>query len=659
MKVNIPDEMKEILEEFLVEAEEILENLDQDLVELESNPQDKELLNRIFRGMHTLKGGAGFLNLTPIVEIAHRIEDIFNKLRNDEMELTPDSMDVILEGIDELKKALQMLKDSEELPDVDEIQELLSKLDGVLHGEVPAPSKKEEQKEETKEGEIEFVEGISDKLKELILKYPDKDLAGILEEIVLMAPEERPMEVVPEIEKLIEEGKDVKDLIKKKEPSSKPQTQPVQSSSEEKPQSKPQPEKKPQQPQPKVEKKTEKKEKKSGETIRVDVDRVENLMNLVGEIVLDRNRILRVTADVEKECSGESVEKLVEAVTSLDRTVSDLQVAVMKLRMQPIKKIFSKFPRVVRDLARKLNKKVHLEIEGEDTELDRSILDRLEDPLVHLVRNALDHGIEPPEERLALGKPETGVVRLFAYHEGDHIIVGIEDDGRGIDPEKVKRKAIEKGLITPEQAVQMTNKEAYELIFLPGFSTAEKVSDVSGRGVGMDVVASTIHSLRGSIEIDSEIGKGTTIFLKLPLTVAIIRTLMIGTGGQVYAVPLHSVVEIVRYEEELVKEVGSFKSFMLRDEVLPLFSLNELLELNEEGKKHFVMIVKVGERYVAVSIEELYGEEEIVIKSLGELLADIPGIAGATIAGDGRVVLIVDINSLLSDYKVKLMGVRK
>ena len=660
MKVEIPEELQEILEEFLVEAEEILESLDQDLVDLESNPNDKELLNKIFRGMHTLKGGAGFLNLTPVVEIAHRIEDIFNKLRNDELTLTPEIMDVILEGIDKLKESLQMLRDNQELPDMEEIEELLSRLDAVLKGESPvspASSESNGEKSGSQEGEVEFVDGISDKLKELILQYPDKDLAGILEEIILMPPDKRPMEVIPEIEKLIEEGKDVKDLIKPKEEGKteeerggkKPSNEEVkQAKSEQKP------------AEQKTQKTSQKKvEKKTSETIRIDVERVENLMNLVGEIVLDRNRILRVTQDVEKECRTEAVEKLVEAVTSLDRTVSDLQVAVMKLRMQPIKKIFSKFPRLVRDLARKLNKKVQLVIEGEDTELDRSILDKLEDPLIHLVRNALDHGIEPPEERVAKGKPEVGTVRLFAYHEGDHIIVGIQDDGRGIDPEKVKKKALEKGLITPEQAAQMSDKEAYELIFLPGFSTADKVSDVSGRGVGMDVVASTIHSLRGSIEIESELGKGTTILLKLPLTVAIIRTLMLGCHGQVYAVPLHSVVEIVRYQEELVKDVGSYRSFMLRDEVLPLFSLNELLEVPDNDEKAFVVIVKVGERLIAVSIEKLFGEEEIVIKSLGDLLSDIPGIAGATIAGDGRVVLILDLNSLLSDYRTKLIGVKR
>ncbi len=623
MKVNIPEELKEIFDEFLVEAEEIVESLDQDLVELENNPSDKELLNRIFRGMHTLKGGAGFLNLSPIVEIAHRIEDIFNRLRNDELVLTPELMDVILEGVDKLKLSIQMLRDEGELPDMAEIEKLLSKLDAPLKGE------KKEEGPELPEGNLEFVEGVSDRLKELILKNPGKDLSGILEEIILMSPDKRPVEVIPEIEKLIQEGKDVKDLIRK--PKAKEQAQ--------------------------KEVRQKRTKRRTSETIRVDVDRVEQLMNLVGEIVLIRNRILRVSSEVERACRDESVEKLLEATSNLDRTASELQVSVMKLRMQPIKRVFSKFPRIVRDLSRKLGKKVNLVIEGEDTELDRSIIDRLEDPLIHLVRNSLDHGIEPPEERAKAGKPEVGTVKLFAYHEGDHIVIGIEDDGKGIDPEAVKQKAIEKGLITKEQAEQLSDREAFELIFMPGFSTAQQVSEVSGRGVGMDVVASVVRSFRGSVSVESEKGRGTTILLEFPLTVAIIRTLMVGVSGQVFAIPLHSVVEIVKYNPENVKDVGTFRNFILRDDVIPIFSLAELLEIGDfEERKSFVVIVKVAEKLIAVSVDTLFGEEEIVIKSLGELLGDIPGIAGATIAGDGKVVLIVDLSALISDYRTKLLG---
>ncbi|RUM50474.1 MAG: chemotaxis protein CheA [Hydrogenothermus sp.] len=674
MKIEIPEDLKEILDEFLVEADEIIEQLDQDLVELEENPDDKELLNKIFRGMHTLKGGAGFLNLTTIVEIAHKIEDIFNKLRNDDLKLTSEMMDIILEGIDKLKEGIERLKEDSEIPDEEEVQELIQKLEAILEGKpIEEISSVSEEKRETqtekpenidssKENEeFDFVEGVDEDIKQLILRFGAKDLAELLEDIILLAPDERPpLEVINKLENLIEEGKDIKDLIKPKgnveEQREEKQEEQQQTKEQEKsPETPKTPVKKDEPKQTEKKKKTEKKE----DVIRVDVERVEVLMNLVGELVLDRNRIVKLASSlsVEQGKDESDLEELIEAINGMSRTVSDLQDAVMKLRMQPVKKIFSKFPRIVRDLAKKLNKKVQLVLEGEDTEIDRSILDRLEDPLIHLVRNAIDHGIEPPEERIKAGKPEVGTVKLGAYQEGDRIIIYIEDDGKGIDPEKVKEKAIEKGLITPEQASNMSDKEAYELIFLPGFSTAEQVSDVSGRGVGMDVVASTIHSLRGNIEIESQLGKGTKITMKLPLTVAIIRTLMVAVNERIFAIPLFSVVEIVRYKPENVKKVGHFKSLMLRDEVYLLFTLNELFEIEDKKDKEFVVIVKVGEKNIAIAVEELFGEEEIVIKPLGELLEDVKGIAGATITGDGKVVLIVDPNSLISDKKTQLVGV--
>ncbi len=329
----------------------------------------------------------------------------------------------------------------------------------------------------------------------------------------------------------------------------------------------------------------------------------------------------------------------------------------MKLRMQPVKRIFSKFPRIVRDLAKKVGKKINLILEGEDTEIDRSILNQLEDPLIHLVRNAIDHGIEPPEERIAKGKPEYGTIILSALQEGDRIIVSIEDDGRGIDPEKIKRKAIEKGLITPEQAEQMSDKEAFELIFMPGFSTVDEVSDLSGRGVGMDVVANVIHSLRGVIEVESEPDKGTKITMKLPLTVAIIRTLMVGVNNRIFAIPLFSVVEIIKYRKEDIKDVGIYKSLMLRDEVYLFFHLSELFDIESTNENKFVIIINIGEKNIAIAVDSLYGEEEIVIKPLGEMLKDVEGIAGATITGEGKVVLILDIKSLINDKRQDLVGV--
>jgi len=649
MKLEFSDEMREILNEFLIEAEEILDSLDQDLVELEQNPTDKELLNKIFRGMHTLKGGAGFLGLTSVVELAHKLEDIFNKLRNDEMTLDSDKMDIILEGIDTLKNSIYSLKESEEIPELEEIKEILNKLESVLTGEAIPVNEESVESKETED--LEFSEDLDPDLKELFKKFKGKPLEEILEEIILLPPEERPdIGVIEKLEKLIAEGKDITDFVKKREKEVVEKREELREVSKETLQT-------PNSNGSKPEKK-EKKEKKE-EVIRIDVNRVETLMNLVGELVLDRNRIVRLAytnlTGVEK--SEEGIEDLMEAITGLSRTVSDLQDAVMKLRMQPVKRVFSKFPRIVRDLAKKLNKKVQLELEGEETEIDRSILDKIEEPLIHLVRNAIDHGIETPEERVEKGKPETGTIKLAAYQEGDRIILLIEDDGRGIDVDKVKRKAIEKGLINPEQAANLSDKEAYELILMPGFSTAEQVSDVSGRGVGMDVVASTVHSLRGSIEIESELGKGTRIYMKLPLTVAIIRTLMVGIKDRIFAIPLFSVVEIVKYDPESVKQVGQFRSFMLRDEVYLMFTLNELFEVEDEREKQFVIIIRVGEKNIAIAVEDLFGEEEIVIKPLGKLLNNTPGVAGATITGDGKVVLIIDTNSLIGNLKNQLIGV--
>ena len=649
MKLEFSDEMREILNEFLIEAEEILDSLDQDLVELEQNPTDKELLNKIFRGMHTLKGGAGFLGLTSVVELAHKLEDIFNKLRNDEMTLDSDRMDIILEGIDTLKSSIYSLKENDEIPEIEEIREILNKLESVLTGEAITVSGESVESKDTED--LEFSEDLDPDLKELFKRFKGKSLEEILEEIILLPPEERPdMSVIEKLEKLIAEGKDITDFVKKKEKEVVEKREELKEVSKETFQAPNSNGSKPE--------KREKKEKKE-EVIRIDVNRVETLMNLVGELVLDRNRIVRLAytnlTGVEK--SEEGIEDLMEAITGLSRTVSDLQDAVMKLRMQPVKRVFSKFPRIVRDLAKKLNKKVQLELEGEETEIDRSILDKIEEPLIHLVRNAIDHGIETPEERVAKGKSETGTIKLAAYQEGDRIILLIEDDGRGIDVEKVKRKAIEKGLITPEQAANLSDKEAYELILMPGFSTAEQVSDVSGRGVGMDVVASTVHSLRGSIEIESELGKGTRIYMKLPLTVAIIRTLMVGIKDRIFAIPLFSVVEIVKYDPESVKQVGQFRSFMLRDEVYLMFTLNELFEVEDEREKQFVIIIRVGEKNIAIAVEDLFGEEEIVIKPLGKLLNNTPGVAGATITGDGKVVLIIDTNSLIGNLKNQLIGV--
>ncbi len=659
MHIEITEDMQEIFEEFIQEAEEILENLDQELIELENDPTNKDLLNQIFRGMHTLKGGAGFLGLESVISLAHVIESIFDKLRNDEMSLDSNKMDLILEGIDILKNSIETLKSDNEIPDTSDIQDILDKLHALLEGkeeQVAAPVQEEQDEpqpqQEDQQIEILFKEGVDESLQRLIREYPDKNLAEILDELILLPPEERDMDLIMKLDKLIEENKDVEDLIAEKrikEPEPEPATQPE-------PAPAPTPQEKPKPTQPAKAKKPAKKEE--SETIRIDIERVSTLMNLVGELVLDRNRIVKLTSRFRASSEDlDAVEELNEAIAGMSRSVSDLQEVVMKLRMQPVKRIFSKFPRIVRDLAKKVGKKIDLQLEGEDTEIDRSILNQLEDPLIHLVRNSIDHGIEPPEERIAKGKPETGTITLSALQEGDRIIVSIEDDGRGIDAEKVKQKAIEKGLITPEQAAQMSDKEAYELIFMPGFSTVDKVSDLSGRGVGMDVVANVIHSLRGAIEIESEPGEGTKITMKLPLTVAIIRTLMVGVNERIFAIPLFSVVEIIKYRPEDIKDVGTYKSLMLRDEVYLFFNLNELFDIESKNQNKFVIIINIGEKNIAIAVDDLYGEEEIVIKPLGEMLKDVEGIAGATITGDGKVVLILDIKSLINEKRSHLVGV--
>ena len=704
MHIELTEDMQEILDEFLQEAEEILENLDQELIELENDPTNKELLNQIFRGIHTLKGGAGFLGLESVIELAHIIESIFDKLRNDEMTLDSNKMDLILEGMDIIKNAIETLKSSNEIPDTEEIKDILDKLQALLDGKdpqetqipssnpssqpseppcTPQPSQQSQQsqpespKEQT-EAQLIFKEDVDPKIQELIKKYPDKkSFVELLDELILLPPEERDMDLIMKLDELIAQGKEIKDLIQERkvepqtnqEQKTQSQTEQQNSKPEPKPKSKPSvaQEQKPtpqppstqvQQPKTTQTPKAKKNKKEEVETIRIDIERVSTLMNLVGELVLDRNRIVKLTSRFRSNCEDiDAIEELNEAIAGMSRSVSDLQEVVMKLRMQPVKRIFSKFPRIVRDLAKKVGKKINLELEGEDTEIDRSILNQLEDPLIHLVRNAIDHGIEPPEERVAKGKPEYGTIILSALQEGDRIIVSIEDDGRGIDPEKVKKKAIEKGLIKPEQAEQMSDKEAYELIFMPGFSTVDQVSDLSGRGVGMDVVANVIHSLRGSIEVESELGRGTKITMKLPLTVAIIRTLMVGVNNRIFAIPLFSVVEIIKYRKEDIKDVGIYKSLMLRDEVYLFFHLNELFDIKSKSENKFVIIINIGEKNIAIAVDNLYGEEEIVIKPLGEMLKDIEGIAGATITGEGKVVLILDIKSLINDKRNDLVGV--
>jgi two-component system chemotaxis sensor kinase CheA len=642
------DDMMELMEDFLVEAFEMVEELDQDLVELEENPDDLELLNKIFRVAHTIKGSGSFLNLDKLTRLTHHMEAVLDKARKGELKITPEIMDVILSSVDAMKAIMEYIRDhgDDSSPDVD-IEPIVKKLDAIANDTYESSNqenKTEEKKEEgEKKSEGRIINGINideitvdnidqydlDSLPpEVVEEILEKLVRDVNQEEVVLKPEAEEKEEKEKEEEKNQEKEEKTEVVKKETSVTK--------SSETKP---------------------EKKEKKTTslsvkeQTIRVDVKRLDQLMNLIGELVLAKNRLLKIYNDVEERYEGEKfLEELNQVVSSISIVTTDLQIAVMKTRMLPIGKVFNKFPRVVRDLSRELGKKVRLIIEGEDTELDKSIIEEIGDPLVHMIRNAVDHGIEPPEERKKLGKPEEGTIWLKAYNEGNMIVIEIKDDGKGMDPEKLKQKAIEKGIITPQEAENMSDKEAFMLIFKPGFSTAEKVTSVSGRGVGMDVVKTNIEKLNGIIEVDSVPGKGSTFKLKIPLTLAIIQALLVASQEDLFAVPLSNVIETVRIVEEDIYTIEGKSVLKLRDEVLPLVNMADIFEIEkvlEPEKYIYVVILGLGATKIGLVVDRFIGQEEIVIKSLGEFLKGLPGIAGATIRGDGRVTLIVDVASLM------------
>ncbi|MBA1432832.1 MAG: response regulator [Epsilonproteobacteria bacterium] len=555
------DEFQEILQDFLVESFELVEKLDEDLVELESNPDDLDLLNGIFRVAHTVKGASSFLNFDVLTHLTHHMEDVLNRARHGELSITPDVMDVILESVDLMKALLEKIRDTSSDDGID-VSACVARLDKITGGT----------------GEVESP--VSEK--------------GATEEIV--------------------EAEDAKAAAPaRKAPATVEQT------------------------------------------IRIDVKRLDHLMNLIGELVLAKNRLIKINDDVEECYEGEEfLEELNQVVSIVSLVTTDLQIAVMKTRMLPIGKVFNKFPRMIRDLLRELNKKIELVISGEDTELDKSIVEEIGDPLVHIIRNSCDHGIESPQERIAKGKPETGTIALKAYNEGNQIVIQIDDDGKGLDPEMLKNKSLEKGIITEKEADTMSDKEAFALIFKPGFSTAVQVTNVSGRGVGMDVVKTNIEKLNGIIDIDSEVEKGTSIKLKIPLTLAIIQALLVGVQEEHYAILLASVLETVRISKDEIYTVEGKNVMRLRDDVLSLVHIGNIFEVERilDSSEHaYVVVLGLGTSKLGLIVDTLVGQEEIVIKSLGDYLKGIEGIAGATIRGDGGVTLIVDVVALMDIAK--------
>ncbi|WRC48350.1 chemotaxis histidine kinase/response regulator CheAY2 [Helicobacter pylori] len=670
------DDLQEIMEDFLIEAFEMNEQLDQDLVELEHNPEDLDLLNRIFRVAHTIKGSSSFLNLNILTHLTHNMEDVLNRARKGEIKITPDIMDVVLRSIDLMKTLLVTIRDTGSDTNngkENEIEEAVKQLQAItsqnLEGaketsgtkETPQKENKEEAKEENKENKAKAPTAENPASDNPLADEPDLDYANMSAE-----------EVEAEIERLLNKRQEAdKERRAQKKQEAKPK-QEEQAKPKQEEQAKPKQEVTPTKEPPKTETpkapKAETKAKAKADTeenkapsigveqtVRVDVRRLDHLMNLIGELVLGKNRLIRIYGDVEERYDGEKfLEELNQVVSSISAVTTDLQLAVMKTRMQPVGKVFNKFPRMVRDLSRELGKSIELIIEGEETELDKSIVEEIGDPLIHIIRNSCDHGIEPLEERRRLNKPETGKVQLSAYNEGNHIVIKISDDGKGLDPVMLKEKAIEKGVISERDAEGMSDREAFNLIFKPGFSTAKVVSNVSGRGVGMDVVKTNIEKLNGIIEIDSEVGVGTTQKLKIPLTLAIIQALLVGVQEEYYAIPLSSVLETVRISQDEIYTVDGKSVLRLRDEVLSLVRLSDIFKVDailESNSDVYVVIIGLADQKIGVIVDYLIGQEEVVIKSLGYYLKNTRGIAGATVRGDGKITLIVDVGAMMDMAK--------
>jgi two-component system chemotaxis sensor kinase CheA len=719
------DADEEILQDFLVEAGEILELLSEQLVDLEQRPDDYDLLNAIFRGFHTVKGGAGFLQLNPLVDCCHEAENVFDILRNGKRKVTSDLMDVILQALDtvnemfdavrngqppvpatpELLATLNTLSkpesqaapaepepvaeepvvepaseaadvvdsfansESEDITD-DEFEQLLDALDG---------SEPTAKAEETSSGDGDVFFDVSDEpaVEETNDEITEDEFEALLDQIHGSgqgAPEEKSAtpssaeaasgnddlitdsEFEDLLDRLHGNGANPADAVAKTESVAEKIEAPkaaapkAEAPKAEAPKAAPA-------AKPSAPAKAAKPPGKSADappaaetTVRVDTKRLDDIMNMVGELVLVRNRLVRLGL----KSNDESMQK---AVSNLDVVTADLQSSVMKTRMQPIKKVFGRFPRVVRDLARSLKKEINLELRGEETDLDKNLVEALADPLVHLVRNAVDHGVEMPDDREASGKPRVGVVVLAAEQEGDHILLSIEDDGGGMDADVLRNKAVEKGMMEQDAADRLSDNECYNLIFAPGFSTKDEISEVSGRGVGMDVVKTKITQLNGTLNIDSTLGKGTRIEIKVPLTLAIMPTLMVMLKDQAFAFPLVSVNEIFHLDLSQTNVVDGQEVIVVRDKAIPLFHLKRWLVKGEAHSKvdesAHVLVVSIGNQRAGFVVDQLIGQEEVVIKPLGAMLHGTAGISGATITGDGRIALILDVPSMLQHYSAR------
>lgn len=615
--------MEELLQDFLLESTELLSDVDNKLVELEKRPNDRALLNDIFRGFHTIKGGAGFLNVAPMVTICHRTENLFDKLRNSELGLSSELMDVILDATGAVRDMFTVL--SQGLPPPNPDPAMLAALDAALAGNLaavkapapapaapvvqaaPAPAPASNSNEPNWAALHQAVSGAEQTAAASPAATATYDMAAAATVVTESAPAELiPAAMVPAA---------VAPATPKQQSKPAPSTGGPISGQE--------------------------------NTIRIDTVRLDQVLNLSGEIGLTKNRLTTLRTEIlQGNMETNTLRSLDEAISQLDLLVSDLQNAVMKTRMQPIGRLFQKYPRLARDLARQLGKEVELVITGEETELDKTMIEDLNDPLVHLVRNAVDHGVESADERIAMGKKPQSLIELTAEQVGDHIVIEITDDGKGMNPEVLRRKAIAKGLIDAETANSLDEKQCLQLIFLPGFSTKDQISSVSGRGVGMDVVRTNIQKLNGRIDINSIQGEGTRISISLPLTLAILPVLVVRACNQPFAVPLAMVREIIPIDTTAIQEVSGRPTIVVRDEILPLKTLSGLLNWQPTQKPNFGVLMQSAEKSFILAVDSFVGRDDVVIKPLQNIRPK--GVAGATLSGDGSVVLVLDMEDLLA-----------
>jgi two-component system chemotaxis sensor kinase CheA len=609
--------MEDLLQDFLQEANDLLSDVDNKLVDLERTPDDRGLLNDIFRGFHTIKGGAGFLNATELVTLCHRTESLFDKLRNGELGLTPELMDLIMAATRGVRDMFGDLSSSV-LPQAAP-PELIAALEAAIKGEAapaatsPAPS----PAANAAAAPSSPAAANADKDKDKGKGEPDWEA---LHAAVSGEPAAATGEVIPRAEIV----------------AAVPPEKPVVAA--------------PSGSRPATSGGGRRVDEKSARetTIRVDTARLDQVLNLSGEIGLTKNRLTSLRADIlAGKNDSETLHALDQAVSQLDLLVSDLQNSVMKTRMQPIGRLFQKYPRIARDLARQLGKDVELVLAGEETEVDKTMIEDLSDPLIHLIRNAVDHGVENPAERAAAGKSSKSLVRLEARQEGDHIVLIVADDGRGMIPDRIRAKAIEKGLISEEEANTLDDRQIFNLILLPGFSTKTEISDVSGRGVGMDVVKTNIQKLNGSIEIRSEPGKGSVFLISLPLTLAILPVLLVLLEDQPFALPLSLVREILPIERDKIQEVGGKSTLVVRGEILPVIALSSLLGWPQERFPEYGVLMQTAERSFILGVDSFAGRDDAVIKSLEDFRPH--GVAGVTTLSNGQIVLILDMKELLSD----------